>query len=55
MFNAGVATSVSTLRSNVSVATAINESGEIVGYNFFPFPSGAEAWGINNSGAVAAK
>jgi len=35
MFNGGKATSISTLGSNVSVATAINGSGEIVGWNFF--------------------
>ena len=35
MFNGGRATSVSTLGSNVSVATAINGSGGIVGYNIF--------------------
>src|SRR5450755_4715041 len=77
IFNAGKATSVSTLGSNVSVATAINDTGQIAGYNFFYsnpnfnpqaflysngsmksinspslFPSGAEAWGINNSGQV---
>ena len=35
LFNAGKATSVNTLAADVSVATAINGSGEIVGYNFF--------------------
>ena len=35
MFSGGKATSISTLGGSVSVATAINGSGEIVGWNFF--------------------
>jgi len=35
MFSGGKATSINTLGANVSVATAINGSGEIVGYNIF--------------------
>ena len=77
MFSGGKATSISTLQGSVSVATAINGSGQIVGWNSFNsnpnfdpqaflystgsmkninspslFPSGTEAWGINNFGAV---
>jgi probable HAF family extracellular repeat protein len=77
MFSGGKATSISTLQSSVSVATAINGSGQIVGWNSFNsspsfdpqaflfssgsmkninspslFPSGTEALGINNFGAV---
>jgi probable HAF family extracellular repeat protein len=35
MFSGGQATSISTLQASVSVATAINGSNEIVGWNFF--------------------
>jgi len=77
LFSGGKATSISTLGSSVSVANAINASGEIVGWNFFDsnpnfdpqaflysngtmkninapsvFPSGSEAYGVNNSGEV---
>ncbi len=77
MFSGGKATSISTLGSSVSVANAINGSGQIAGWNsynsdpnFDPqaflysngsmlninsatlFPSGTEAYGINNSGEV---
>jgi probable HAF family extracellular repeat protein len=77
MFSAGKATSISTLGGSVSVANAINGSGEIVGWNSFAsnpnfdpqaflysngnmlninsaslFPSGTEAYGINNAGEV---
>src|SRR5580693_5152736 len=77
MFSGGKATSISTLGSSVSVANAINLSGEIAGWNSFDsnasfdpqaflysngsmkninspsvFPSGTEAYGINNSGEV---
>ena len=77
MFSGGKAASVNTLGADVSVATAMNGSGQIAGYNFFYsnpnfnpqaflyssgsmkninsaslFPSGTEAWGINNSGQV---
>jgi probable HAF family extracellular repeat protein len=77
MFSGGKATSINTLGSSVSVANAINLSGEIAGWNSFEsnagfdpqaflysngsmkninspslFPSGTEAYGINNSGEV---
>ena len=77
MFSGGKATSISTLGSSVSLANAINLSGEIAGWNSFDssasfdpqaflysngsmkninspslFPSGTEAYGINNSGEV---
>jgi len=77
MFSGGRATSIRTLGSSVSVANAINLSGEIAGWNSFAssasfdpqaflysngsmkninspslFPSGTEAYGINNSGEV---
>lgn len=77
MFSGGKATSISTLGSSVSVANAINSSGEIAGWNSYDsnanfdpqaflysngsmlninaatlFPSGTEAYGINNSGEV---
>jgi probable HAF family extracellular repeat protein len=77
MFSAGKATSISTLGSSVSVANAINASGEIAGWNSFDsnpnfdpqaflykngkmhninsatlFPSGTEAYGINQSAEV---
>jgi probable HAF family extracellular repeat protein len=77
MFSGGNAKSISTLGSSVSLANAINESGEIAGWNsynsnsnFDPqaflysngsmqnlnspslFPSGTEAYGINNAGEV---
>jgi probable HAF family extracellular repeat protein len=77
MFSGGKATSISTLGSSVSVANAINGSGEIAGWNSYDsnanfdpqaflysngkmlninspslFPSGTEAYGINNSGEV---
>ncbi len=35
LFSAGKATSISTLGANVSLATAINSSGDMVGYNIF--------------------
>jgi probable HAF family extracellular repeat protein len=35
MFSGGRATSISTLRSDVSVATAMSGTGEVVGYNIF--------------------
>src|SRR6516162_2269032 len=35
MFSGGQATSISTLQASVSVATAINGSGQIVGWNSF--------------------
>src|SRR5260370_23002386 len=77
LFSGGKATNISTLGGSVSLGTAINGSGEIVGWNFFDsspnfdpqaflysngkmkninsaslFPSGTEAWGINNSEQV---
>jgi probable HAF family extracellular repeat protein len=77
MFSGGKATSISTLGSTVSVANAINGSGEIAGWNSYDsspnfdpqaflysngsmqninspslFPSGTEAYGINNAGEV---
>lgn len=77
LFSNGNVTNISTLGSSVSVATAINGSGEIVGWNAFDsnpnfdpqaflysngrmtsinspsvFPSGTEAFGINDSGEV---
>src|SRR5450631_3411749 len=77
LFSNGKVTNISTLGSNVSVATAINGSAEIVGWNFFYsnpnfdpqaflysnghmtsinspsiFPSGNEAFGVNDSGEV---
>jgi probable HAF family extracellular repeat protein len=35
LFSDGIATSISTLGASVSLATAINSSGEMVGYNIF--------------------
>jgi len=77
MFSAGKAMSINTLGADVSVATAINVSGQMAGYNIFYsnpnsefqaflysngamkninsaslFPSGTEAWGMNNAGQV---
>jgi probable HAF family extracellular repeat protein len=77
LFKAGKATNINTPGADVSLATAINGLGEMVGYNIFDsgsnlgpeaflysngsmkninssslFPSGTEAWGINNSGEV---
>jgi probable HAF family extracellular repeat protein len=77
LFSGGKATSISTLGGSVSLANAINATGEIAGWNSFNssasfdpqaylysngsmkninspslFPSGTEAYGINNSGEV---
>jgi probable HAF family extracellular repeat protein len=76
LFGGGRATNINTLGGNVSVANAINASGEIAGWNSFNsatfdpeafiysngvtktidspsvFPSGTEAYGINNAGEV---
>jgi probable HAF family extracellular repeat protein len=77
VFSGGKTTSISTLGSSVSLANAINNSGEIAGWNSYDsnsnfdpqaflysngsmrninspslFPSGTEAYGINNAGEV---
>jgi probable HAF family extracellular repeat protein len=77
LFHGGKATSISTLGGSVSVANAINATGQIAGWNSFNssasfdpqaflysngnmtninspslFPSGTEAYGINNSDEV---
>ncbi len=77
MFSGGTVTNINMVVNNVSLATAINGSGEIAGYKIIQsnvnsesraflysngrmtnvtsaslFPSGTEAYGINNSGEV---